>query len=171
MAPSAATYAEAARAFTVLLEIFKENTTHGRHVQTQRQLVTAFILAIAGAILGALGTLHFPVAACKGLGIVLFVFGLIGALFCFVQHGKYVQNRARWQATRDRLEALCPLTHLNKIIAASNPKSSSKRNPKMWLWAGTLPLQWFWISLPLCISVLGLLLLLHPEQFSAWGVK
>jgi len=96
------------QAVTALLEMYKENTAHGRHLETQRQLVSGFVLALAGAVLAALATLKFEVGACVALGLVLIGAGLMGTAFSLVQYGKYTESRRRWRGARERLEQLLP---------------------------------------------------------------
>jgi hypothetical protein len=161
------------RAITVLLEMYKENTNHGRHLETQRQLVTGFVLTIAAAALGALATLHFKKDACVGLGFVLVVFGLIGTLFSIVQYGKYTQSRQRWRAARERLARLSPLADLSGIAAASRPgaKPEGQCSPAAWLKIGNTPLHWLWTLLMFVVFTLGGLLVNYAASLSSWAAS
>src|SRR6202795_2952015 len=102
-APSAFPPPDFAQSVTALLDLYKENTAHGRHLETQRQLVSGFVMAIGGTVVGALATLRFDEGACFVLGLVLVGFGLMGTLFSGVQYGKWTERRARWRAVRQRL--------------------------------------------------------------------
>jgi Na+/melibiose symporter-like transporter len=162
------------RTITLLLEMYKENTNHGRHLESQRQLVAGFILTIAAATLGALSNLKFRRDACVGLGLVLIVFGVMGSLFSIVQYGKYNQSRIRWRGARERLAELCPLADLERIYEKSKPGAIQGSTPKekataKWLKAGTWPLHWLWTLLMLIVLFLGLTLSFNADKLSSWA--
>src|SRR5258708_6937921 len=117
--PSSLPPADFAQSVTALLELYKENTAHGRHLETQRQLVSGFVMAIGGTVVGALATLKFDEAACRGLGLVLVGFGLLGTLFSVVQYGKWTESRERWRAVRKRLDRLCPSAEVSQTIKSA----------------------------------------------------
>lgn len=137
------------QAVTTLLELYKENTAHGRHLETQRQLVSGLVLTVAAAVIGALAALKFLEGVCFLLGWVLVGFGLLGTAFSIVQYGKYTQNRERFRALRNRLNELCPTAGLSAII---NEARSKKRG---WGRVGNFPLHWLWTLLNVCVLIMG----------------
>jgi hypothetical protein len=148
-----------AQAVTILLEFYKENTTHGRHLETQRQLVSGLVLAIAAAAIGALAALRFQDRACLLLGAVLLGDGFLGTAFSIVQYGKYAQTRERFRALRDQLDLLCPTAGLSSTM------KKAKSATKTWGHVGKFPLHWLWIFLNAGVLGLGIFLIVHRGRF------
>jgi hypothetical protein len=145
---------------TVLLELYKENTAHGRHLETQRQLVSGLVLAIGGTVVGALASLKFDRGACWGLGCVLIAFGLLGTVFSIVQYGKWTESRQRWRVFRRRLDQLCPRAQLG--IALTISKTEMADDFPRWLYASKFPLHWLWTLLNFSVLLLGVALAFQP---------
>jgi hypothetical protein len=139
----------------VLLEIYKENTSHGRHLETQRHLVSAFVMTIAGAALGGLVTAKFNPATCQVIGVILVAFGILGSFFSVIQYGKWCFNRVQWRMARRRIDELCPTAHLMSELE----KDRKLFHVSFWGLISSLPLHWLWTLLNLIVVFMGTYLL------------
>lgn len=88
-----------------LLELYKEQCSHGRHTEAQRHLVTAMFLTAAGALLTIVSFNHFarwtwPLAAC------VCVLGLLGLGFARVFEIKWNELSRRRNYYREQVEDL-----------------------------------------------------------------
>ncbi len=92
----------------LLWKMYSENTTHGRHHETQRSTVSNLILVLAGALLTfttvdkAINRADLPAA------ILVAAIGLFGAVFCAQHYARYRQHVERAKHYRTALDALLP---------------------------------------------------------------
>jgi hypothetical protein len=144
---------------SVLLEMYKENTAHGRHLEGQRQLATALILPFAAAAFGAAITLQFERPAAIALGAFLVALGILGAVYSKSTYTRWRESMAKAEKFRLRLGQLCPSAHIEKCLKDAGARSDL-----------TLPLHQFWILLQASVAALGLALMLgvfkidNPDQ-------
>ncbi len=146
---------------SILLELYKENTAHGRHLETQRQLVSGFVLTVGAAVLGALASSKFDKSACRPLGAILLAFGLMGTFFSIVQYGKWRASRSRWSALRRRLDLISPPAGIEWSLYLS--RRSIRRHQPAWSFAGELPLHWLWTLMNFSVLLLGIILIMRPD--------
>jgi hypothetical protein len=153
----------------VLLDFYKENTAHGRHLETQRQLVSGFVMTLGGVALGALASLKFDPGACVVVGFVLVCFGLLGTVFSIVQYGKWTVTRARWRAIRHQINILCKSAEVQKQI--DDARRTLKKEHAGWYYASKFPLHWLWTILNAAVLLLGVLLAFEPFDFEKQFLK
>ncbi len=147
------------------MELYKENTAHGRHLETQRQLVSGFVLTLGGVVLAALGTLKFERSASQWLGGILVCAGLLGAIFSIVQYGKWRESRERWRAFSLRISQLCPTAEISRARSIAKDKMRERWNIG-WLLCSVFPLHWLWTMLNLFVLVLGIIVVTKPFAIS-----
>jgi hypothetical protein len=93
---------------TILLDLYKEQRAHGRQHETQRQLVTAAVVALTVALLSAMAALKFQPAATFLLGIAVIAAGVLGRLFSEKYYERFKHHWALARAFLNRIDELCP---------------------------------------------------------------
>jgi hypothetical protein len=88
-----------------LLELYKEQCTHGRHTESQRHLVTAMFLTASGALLTIVSYNKFETWVWPLAGSVC-VLGLIGMGFAHVFEIKWEESGLRRNHYRKQVESL-----------------------------------------------------------------
>lgn len=92
----------------LLWGMYQENTTHGRHHETQRSTVTNAIIVLAGALIAlvtfdkALNPADIPAT------VFLIGLGVFGAVFSAQHYAKYSRHMARARQYRNALDTLLP---------------------------------------------------------------
>jgi hypothetical protein len=92
---------------TPLLELYKENTIHGRQHETQRQLVTGAVVALAAALISAMASLRFHPATFP-LGIFVAVSGVLGRRFSRKFYERFRYHMAMAYEFRAQIDLKCP---------------------------------------------------------------
>jgi hypothetical protein len=143
-------------AITVLMDLYKENTTHGRQHETQRQLVTAAIVALDASLLAVMSALKFHPASLP-LAAVVTMTGFIGKRFSekFFERFKYHTTMAKW--FRERLNAMCPDAQIEVCReraraehAKEFPGYDEQRLNKLWLTLNSIVI---WLGGLCCLIV------------------
>src|SRR5581483_168764 len=91
----------------LLMELYKENTAHGRHTETQRQLVTTFLVTFVGGILALLGTRSFDVYLLP-LALFIIPVGSFGKSMIEKLKERFEYHMAMARAFRTEIEVQCP---------------------------------------------------------------
>jgi len=133
--------------------MYQEHTTQGRHHETQRASMTNFIIIVAG------GTIAF--IANKGvtkdqwvLALFLILIGIFGAFFSAKQYERFRFHMIASGKYRLALEELLKSNYGNiREIAKSEHESNYSK------FLVKLHLYYFWITLHLLITILGIILL------------
>ena len=94
---------------TACLELYKEQCTHGRHTEAQRQLVATFLFTAAGALVAVMGTLHFSIH-CLPIAILLFCLGVFGYHFVRIYEIKWTETSERRNDYRTKIQKILPGT-------------------------------------------------------------
>lgn len=89
---------------SALLQLYKEQCDHGRHIETQRQLVSALLLTASGGSLGYwfLNADHFRIWVLPSCAIIL---GLLGIAFNRAYVVKWDEAGVRREDYRKLIEA------------------------------------------------------------------
>jgi hypothetical protein len=131
----------------VLLKLCEEQWTQCRHLETQRSMVTNFVITISAAILAFIAHKGF-VPASLPLGGFMFFLGLYGA----VASGKIYE---RWQFTGNRALYWCK--RINELRPDSNSLQLQEIADKGYYHIlQRVRLHWLWAALHLSISIVGL---------------
>lgn len=99
---------------TVLMEFYKENTTQGRQLESQRQFVTAIFLTLAGAILAAIATLKLTIGSLP-LALMLLPLGWYGRKFTQKYWERFEYHMEYARRVRKQIDILCPDAGLESI--------------------------------------------------------
>jgi hypothetical protein len=135
----------------LLWGMYQENTTQARHHEGQRQQVTSIAISLAGAILTVVGLDKSVTLADLPLGLFLVALGLWGALFSAKQYERTKLHTERARRYRDALDETVPDASLREI-----KKSADKEHERDWPRLHEMRLFWFWVSIHLVVSVIGL---------------
>lgn len=108
-----------------LLDLYKEQCSHGRHTESQRHLVTAMVLTAAGALLAVVSSNGFqpwawPLAACVAL------LGLLGLGFARVYEIKWDEAGRRRNYYREQLQDLAGIASMPKDYVPRNLPEKQK---------------------------------------------
>ena len=91
-----------------LIEFYKEQCTHGRHTETQRQAAGALLLAAAGGLIAIMGTLRFSIH-CFPLAFLVVGLGIFGWLFMRVFEDKWTGTEERRNHYRKDVERIAEI--------------------------------------------------------------
>lgn len=136
----------------LLWGMYQENTTQARHHEGQRQAVTAIVISLAGALLTIVGLDKTVTLADLPLSCFLVLLGLWGALFSAKQYERTTLHTERARRYRDALDESVPDAYL-KVLKQQADDDHNKK----WPWLHDTRLFWFWISIHLVVSLVGLL--------------
>lgn len=130
----------------VLLKFCDEQWTQCRQLETQRSLVTNFVITIAAATLAFIGHKGL-VASSLPLGGFLLFLGLYGAITSekLYERWQFTRNRSRyWRKRIDELRPDAQLLQLQNL--ADKEYSHSLQH---------IRLHWLWVCLHLSIAAMG----------------
>lgn len=116
--------------FITLLELYKENCTHGRHIESQRSAVSSMFLTAAGVLLSVVGALKLapgtlPLAICV-IGLAYFA-----KRFVKMYSLTYHETSRRRRHYRERMEEISGAEHCPPLISGVTLRHH---------WAGTFDL-------------------------------
>jgi len=131
----------------VLLKLCEEQWTQCRQLETQRTMVTNFVITVTAAILAFISHKGF-VPASIPLGVFLFFLGLYGAVTSEKLYERWQFNVNRAQNWCQRINELKPDAHLLEL------KSVADEGHRHVL--QHIHLHWLWACLHLSISAIGL---------------
>jgi hypothetical protein len=144
-----------------LLDLYKENTTHGRQHETQRQLVTGGVAALTAALLSAMAALKFHPATLPLAMFVIFA-GIVGKRFSQKFYERFRYHMTLAETFRTRLGELCPEARLEACREGAKihhkkhfPQSSEEaqvRLNKLWL---TLNGVFMWLGIACAVLILA----------------
>lgn len=141
----------AASTLQVLLELYKEQCSHGRHTEGQRHLVSAMFLTAAGVLLTVASTNKFSLEMWP-ICVSVSTLGLLGLMFSRVYEIKWDETGVRRHYYREQLE---DLTGILPIPLGFVPRSSPlAKAPKKKPFAR---LRIYWRLTFLFVIVVGLL--------------
>ncbi|HAL44673.1 MAG: hypothetical protein A2Y12_00305 [Planctomycetes bacterium GWF2_42_9] len=131
----------------VLLKFCDEQWTQCRQLETQRALVTNFVITVAAASLAFMGTKGF-VPSSLPLGAILVFLGLYGAITSekLYERWQFTRNRSRYW--RKRIDELMPNTRLLELQNQADKEYSHHLQH--------IRLHWLWVSLHLTVSLVGM---------------
>jgi len=131
----------------VLLKFCDEQWTQCRQLETQRALVTNFVITIAAASLAFIGTKGFVEASLPIGGFLIFL-GLYGAVTSekLYERWQFTRNRSRYW--RKRIDELKPDTRLLELQNQADREYSHRLQH--------VRLHWLWACLHLSIAVIGM---------------
>lgn len=146
-----------------LWRMYSENTTHVRHVETQRSTVTSVLLTLAGAVLALIAVqLRGNQAPHLGLSVLLILVGLMGSIFTGKLYELYIEHKQRARTFRRALARRIPEAQVEELKAEADvqwKKDAPLLRP--------LPVHLLWMGPHILTVLLGLVLL----AFSATGTK
>jgi len=131
---------EGVAAIDTLLRMYEENTEHGRHIESERSSVNAFVVGASAAIAVLVLTKDFP----DWLWFVPLSISLLGAygLFTSVKlYERYDFHMKRARAFRRRVEAAQSVARIRQLRESSRieqwleyPVREGIRVHTLWLW-------------------------------------
>lgn len=77
-----------------ITQLYKEQSDHGRHIETQRHALTAMLLTLAGALLAASAVLRFQLESLP-LSVLIILIGILGRKFVLIYTVKWKEISAR----------------------------------------------------------------------------
>jgi hypothetical protein len=113
MASNESTASQNHHGITALIELYKENTAHGRHTESQRQLVTTILVTFVGAILGLLGTRSFDIYLLP-LAVFIIPVGVFGKAIVAKLKERFEYHMAMAKAFRTEIETQCPSARISE---------------------------------------------------------
>jgi hypothetical protein len=123
------------------LELYKEQTAHGRHTEMQRQQMTQLILTISTALLGVMAALKFSIH-CLPLALAMIYLGSFGRRFTLAYVERFDGHMSRARALRKAVDQQVASGGAQNIFD-NNPVTKSTR------------LREFWLGLHRAIQILG----------------
>jgi hypothetical protein len=131
----------------VLLKMCEEQWTQCRQLETQRSLITNFVITIAAASLAFIGSKGFVMASLPLGGFLIFL-GLYGAITSekLYERWQFTRNRSRYW--RKRVDELRPDAHLMELQNQADREYSHRLQ--------NVRLHWLWVCLHLSIALIGL---------------
>jgi hypothetical protein len=115
---------EEADTLGALLELYKEQCTHGRHIESQRQEITAILFTLAAALITLMGVLNFTFYSFP-IGFLLFLVGALGWRFMQRYVEKWNETDKRRTFYRKKIESLA-------LISCTGVTNSPGRLRTLW---------------------------------------
>jgi hypothetical protein len=120
-----------------LIEMHKEQVTHGRHTETQRLEVTKFILAAAAALVGVMGVLKFSIHCIPVAAGVIYL-GWFGRQITNTFIERFDGHMRRARALRQAVDSSAAKGAVQAIWDANpvvdrDPVARSRRVRSFWL--------------------------------------
>lgn len=141
----------------VLLELYKDNVTQGRHHETQRSTITTFCFAFAGVLLGLIAKDGTIKHGNRWLAVGLIVVSVLGLLLNLKLYERVQLHMDRARNYRRALNSVNLLSAANlridelKMMA---DETHAKKYP-MFDW---IRYHWIWSALYFALTVLGIVL-------------
>lgn len=125
----------------------------GYHEKNARGNILTYLVTFSSGIAAAIPPSKIPISA----GVVLVLLGLLGALFNYLSYQKFRWHYNRAKHFMKAINDLHPLATIDAIIEnADNDWKERKRKN----FTSPLRLYQLWIMLPLCTTLVGLLIIL-----------
>jgi hypothetical protein len=129
----------------LFLELYKEQTTHARHTEQQRQQMTQLILATGAALLGAMAALRFSIY-CLPLAAAMIRLGSFGSGFTRTYSDRLDGHTSRARELRKAADSEVAAGAAQRIFD-ENPVVKSDR------------IRTYWYGLNRAIQFLGIVCL------------
>lgn len=134
--------------------MFNEHTTHGRHHESQRSIVSSLIITLASALIALIGFDRNITADDLPQAIAITSLGLFGALFTLKEYERAVFHMDRARLYRNKLEKIFP------ELSIEDEKEYAKRQlMKKFPNVNRISLKWLWVALHLSITGIGCLII------------
>lgn len=114
----------------LMMDVYREQTTQGRHIEGQRLEVTKFILASAAALLGVMGALKFSIH-CLPLAVALVYLGVFGRRLTAIYVARFEGHMDRARAIRQEIDTNLQQGMLQVILDA-HPVVKAERVRTFW---------------------------------------
>lgn len=144
----------------ILWEMYKENVTHGRHLETLRANVTSSFIAIYAAILGIIPFDKEITAFDLPLTLLLIVVGSFGSIFVYKHYEKFNHHMRRAQNYRDAVDEFFENSPIKTLKERADKKHRSEY-PRM----HKFKLNFLWIFLHLIAVLIGIVLTIVAAFF------
>lgn len=115
----------------LLLELYKEQTSQGRHTETQRQQVTQLIIGVTTALLGVMAALKFSVH-CLPLAVAMIYLGGFGRRFTSTYIERFDGHMGRARVLRKAVDQEVA-SGLVQSLFDGNPVTKTGRVRNYWL--------------------------------------
>ncbi len=133
--------------------MYQENTTQGRHHESQRETVTNLIITITGVLLALVALDDKLNQADLPLAIFVTLLGLWGAVFSLKHYERYLLHMSRARQYRNALDALLSDAGIKKLKQDADTEHNNK-----WPWLHQVRLFWFWLSIHIVVAAIGLII-------------
>lgn len=139
----------------MLWRMYGDHIAQCRHHEVQRSNVVSVIIAICAALIG-IGTFDRAIEGPADAAIfaLLIALGLFGAGFCLKHYERYAYHMRRARGFREALDAALPGQPLATVHAAADAEHD-REFPRL----RRMRLHFWWVSLNLAVSGLGVVLL------------
>ena len=142
----------------VLMKLYQEHCTQGRHHETQRSAVVTAIIAVASVITGLITYDRAITRSDLPLTFFLIVLGVFGAAFAMKHYERFNLHTERGRTHRDALDTL-----LGQVLGTAAPlqplrATANAKNAGAYPRLSKLRLHYWWLSLGLLIATLGIVL-------------
>ena len=128
------------------MELYKEQTSQSRHIETQRQQVTQLILTVTTALLGVMAALKFSIY-CLPLAAALIYLGGFGRRFTLTYVERFDGHMNRARALRKAID---------QEVASGGAQSIFDDNPV----TRKARLRDFWLRFHVAVQILGAICLI-----------
>jgi len=135
----------------ILIEVYKEQCTHGRHHEAQRTAMSNLILIAATGIIAfvtfddKLNLFDLPIA------LFLVILGLFGALFSVKFGERFKHHSSRSREIRNQLDE-----NISELLKTADQKHDSLNKHSVWI--KKLNITRYWVLLHMLISAIGIVL-------------
>ncbi|MDQ3798182.1 MAG: hypothetical protein M3384_01920 [Acidobacteriota bacterium] len=148
----------------ILWRLYQDNYVNARHHESQRSTVTNFIILIAGGISTIVSVGGFTKQDLP-LALLLVALGIFGALFSLSHYERYKRSKERAKSYLRELDFLLfkGQEQVFKKIKRETDSERKRKHPKL---HEIYDIHVMWISLPLMVAILGLVL----TVMCFWGV-
>ena len=110
----------------ILWGMYQENTTQGRHHESQRETVTNLIITITGVLLALIALDDKLNQADLPLAIFVTLLGLWGAVFSLKHYERYLLHMSRARQYRNALDALLNDAGIKKLKQDADAEHNNK---------------------------------------------
>ena len=133
----------------VLIKFCEDEWAQARQSETQRAMMTNFIIVLFGVVFGFIIEIGFVKKILPLAGLLIFI-GIYGALVSakFYERWQYARRRVRYW--RKRIDELHPDAKLLELMGEAE-NEHTKANPSL----RKIRLHWFWCTLHIVIALIG----------------
>jgi hypothetical protein len=135
----------------VLLKLFEEERNQGLHLESQRAIVTNFIITISAAIVGFLVQKKFEIYTLP-LAMMLILLGIYGIVISTKLYERWQIHSRRARYWRRRIDQLHPKARIEPLRVKADVDHSAKYSK-----IEKIRLYRLWLLLHILIALMGVI--------------